>query len=196
MPDDEKRGRGDLTKHFLRWKAVELVRGRRPEDPRNYKKKVHGDAVWVEAAKLVAGTDAEASAETVRKSYALIRRAGGALVTLPNYRREVSGGAKKKIRVNSCGPAYPGVNSCRAAYLDAFQKPVSHRESSPEFSRWIATNMIMMRVPTPVRHGRLTPPSSPPLPARPRPNAAARTSVSVSPPNDTIVARRRTTMSR
>ena len=65
------------------------MRGRHPGDPRNYKRKVRGDAVWAEAAKLVAGTDAEASAETVRKSHALIRRAGGAQVTLPSYRREV-----------------------------------------------------------------------------------------------------------
>ena len=72
------------------------MRGRRPGDPRNYKKKVHGDAVWEEAAKLVADTDAEASAETVRKSHALIRRAGGALVTLPNYRREVEAAAQRK----------------------------------------------------------------------------------------------------
>ena len=94
--DNEKREHGDLRKHFLRWKAVELVRGRRPGDPRNRKTKVHGDAVWVEAAKLVANTDAEASAETVRKSYALVRRAGGALVTLPNYRREVERRRKEK----------------------------------------------------------------------------------------------------
>jgi len=87
--DDEKRERGDLTRHFLRWQAVELVRGRRPGDPRNYKKKVRGDAVWAEAAKLVADTDAKAGVEAVRKSHALVRRAGGALVTLSNYRREV-----------------------------------------------------------------------------------------------------------
>ena len=69
-----------MREHFLRWKAVELVCGRRPGDPRNHKKKMRGDAVWEEAAKLVAGTDAEASAETVRKSHALDqarrRRAG------------------------------------------------------------------------------------------------------------------------
>ena len=88
-PDDEKREHGALREHFLRWEAVELVCGRRPGDPRNYKKKMRGEAVWVEAAKLVADTDAKASAETVRKSHALVRRAGGALVTLPNYRREV-----------------------------------------------------------------------------------------------------------
>src|SRR5262249_1514389 len=65
IPDDEKRERGDLTRHFLRWEAVELVRGHRPWDPRNYKREVRGDAVWDEAAKLVADTDAEARAETV-----------------------------------------------------------------------------------------------------------------------------------
>jgi hypothetical protein len=89
MSADEKRAYRDGAKHFLRWEAVELVRGRRPWDPRNYKRKMHGDAVWAAAAKLVAGTDAKGSAETVRKSYALVRRAGGALVTLQNYRREV-----------------------------------------------------------------------------------------------------------
>ena len=98
--DDEKREHGDLRKHFLRWKAVELVRGRRPGDPRNCKTKVHGDAVWVEAAKLVANTDAEASAETVRKSHALVRRAGGALVTLPNYRREVEARERRRKEKN------------------------------------------------------------------------------------------------
>ena len=100
--DDEKRERGALREHFLRWKAVELVCGRRPEDPRNYKRKVRGDAVWAEAAKLVAGTGAEASAETVRKSHALVRRAGGAQVTLPSYRREVeaarAAAQRKKLR--------------------------------------------------------------------------------------------------
>jgi hypothetical protein len=95
-PNNEKRERSDLTEHFLRWEAVELVRGRRSGDPRNYEKKVHRDAVWEEAAKLVAGTVAEASAETVRKSHALIKRAGGALVTLPNYRREVKRRRKEK----------------------------------------------------------------------------------------------------
>jgi hypothetical protein len=90
MSDDEKRARGDINKHFLRWKAVKLVRGRHPRDPRNYKKKVRGEAVWAEAAKLVADDmDAKGSAETVRKSYKLIERAGGTQVILPSYRREV-----------------------------------------------------------------------------------------------------------
>jgi hypothetical protein len=97
MPDGEKRARGDMNKHFLRWKAVKLVRGRHPNDPRNFKRKVQGGAVWVEAAKLVADEDAEASAETVRKSYALIRRAGGTQVTLPSYRREVRRRKEKKL---------------------------------------------------------------------------------------------------
>ena len=70
--------------------------GRRPGDPRNYKRKVHGDAVWAEAAKLVVGTGAEASAETVRKSHALVRRAGGAQVTLPSYRREVEARERRR----------------------------------------------------------------------------------------------------
>jgi hypothetical protein len=87
--DAEKRERKDLTEHVLRWEAVELVRGRRPWDPRNYKKKVCGDAVFKEAAKLVANTDAKAGADTVKKSHALVKRAGGPLVTLASYRREV-----------------------------------------------------------------------------------------------------------
>jgi len=91
MPDGEKRARRDMNKHWLRWKAVKLVQGRHPNDPRNFKKKVLPDDVWEEAAKLVAGTDPEATAETVRKSYALIKRAGGARTTLPSYKREVGG---------------------------------------------------------------------------------------------------------
>ena len=101
------------------------MRGRRPEDPRNYKKKVRGDAVWAEAAKLVAGTDAEAGDQAVRKSHALIKRAGGTQVTLSSYRREVEKRderRRKKIRVDSCRAAYPGVDSCRAAYLDRLLK--------------------------------------------------------------------------
>jgi hypothetical protein len=89
MTDDEKRARCTMNKHWLRWKAVKLVRGRHPNDPRNFKKKVHGDAVYEEAAKLVADTDPGVSPETVRKSYALIRRAGGTQTTLPSYKREV-----------------------------------------------------------------------------------------------------------
>jgi|SRR5215831_149198 len=89
MSDAEKRERGDIQKHWHRWKAVKLVRGRHPNDPRNFKRKVHGDAVWEEAVKLVPDTDSEVRPETVRKSYALIRRAGGTQVTLPSYKREV-----------------------------------------------------------------------------------------------------------
>jgi hypothetical protein len=90
MSDGEKRKRRDMNKHWHRWKAVKLVRGRHPKDPRNFTPgKVRGDAVWEEAAKLVADTDAGVSDETVRKSYALIDGAGGAQVTLPSYRREV-----------------------------------------------------------------------------------------------------------
>jgi hypothetical protein len=90
MTDAEKRARGDMNTHWLRWKAVKLVRGRHPNDPRNFKRGVvRGEAVWEEAAKLLAGTNAECDEETVRKSYALIRRAGGTHVTLPSYKREV-----------------------------------------------------------------------------------------------------------
>lgn len=116
MSDDEKRAYGDMTKHFLRWQAVELVRGRRPFDWRNNsKKKVRGDAVWAKASKLVAGTDAKASAETVRQSHKLIRRAGGDRVTLPSYKRAVEERdrrRKKKIRVGRSEISLPGVGSC------------------------------------------------------------------------------------
>ena len=95
---DEKRQLGALREHIARWKAVELVRGRRPGDPRNHKRRLRGDAVWAEAAKLVAGTAAEASAETVCKSHALIRRAGGAQVTLASYRREVGREMERRKR--------------------------------------------------------------------------------------------------
>ena len=37
-----------------------------------------------------------ASAETVRKSHALVRRAGGAQVTLPSYRREVEARERRR----------------------------------------------------------------------------------------------------
>ena len=102
-PDGEKRAWGELASHMQRWHAVELVRGRCPGDPRNYQKKVHPDDVWEEAATLVAGTDAEASAETVRKSHALIRRAGGVQVTLSSYRHElkVREGRRRKSKVDS-----------------------------------------------------------------------------------------------
>jgi hypothetical protein len=89
MPDNEKRACDAIRKHFLRWQAVELVRGRFPGDPRNSEKEVCGDDIWVEAAKLVADTDAEADPETVRKSHTLIKRAGGIETTLPSYRRAV-----------------------------------------------------------------------------------------------------------
>jgi hypothetical protein len=85
MSDAEKRSRRDINKHYRRWRAVQLVRGRHPNDPRNFKKKVDGDAVWVEATKL----DATVDVDMVKKSYALIKRAGGASVTLPSYRRAV-----------------------------------------------------------------------------------------------------------
>src|SRR5262245_57329380 len=94
MPDAQKRACDDLRKHVLRWQAVELVRGRHPNDPRNFKTIVQGDAVWEEAAKLVAGTYAEADAYTVRKSHALIRdamiRRGNVMeVTVQSYKHAV-----------------------------------------------------------------------------------------------------------
>jgi hypothetical protein len=89
MSDGEKRDRGAMNRHWLRWKAVKLVLGRHPYDQHNFKTEVTGDDVWVEAAKLVAGTDAECDFETVRKSYYLIEHAGGTQATLPTYKREV-----------------------------------------------------------------------------------------------------------
>jgi hypothetical protein len=89
LSDDEKRAYGDLNKHFLRWKAVEQVRGRLLGDPRYHKKPVHGDTVWREAAKLVAGKGIKRGTTTMKKSHSLIKRAGGGVVTLPSYRRAV-----------------------------------------------------------------------------------------------------------
>jgi hypothetical protein len=86
MSDGDKRAYGDLINHLLRWEAVQLTRGRRPWDARNSKRKVRGDAVWEVAAKMLAGAT---SAETVRKSYTLIKHAGGERVTLPSYKRAV-----------------------------------------------------------------------------------------------------------
>jgi len=90
MSDAEKRARRAINKHWHCWKAVKLVRGRHPNDPRNFKTMVQGDAVWAEAAKLMADIDTEVDAETMRKSYQLIERAGGSQVTLPSYKREVA----------------------------------------------------------------------------------------------------------
>ena len=103
MSDGEKRARGAMNKCYRRWKAVKLVRGQHPKDPLNYEKKMRGDAVWVEAAKLVAGTDAEADDQAVRKSYALIKRAGGTQVTLPSYRREVEKRDRSRRRKKKLG---------------------------------------------------------------------------------------------
>jgi hypothetical protein len=90
MSDGDKRTYGDLTDHLLRYQAVQSVRGRRPWDARNTSKsKVRGDAVWKAAAKLLAGNGVKCSGETVRKSYTLIKRAGGERVTLPSYKRAV-----------------------------------------------------------------------------------------------------------
>jgi hypothetical protein len=114
MSDAEKRARGDIQKHWHRWKAVKLVLGRHPNDPRNFKRKVRGEAVWEEAAKLRADTEPGVQPETVKKSYALIRRAGGTQVTLPSYKRAVKkrDRRRKKIEVGSCGTSLPGVGSC------------------------------------------------------------------------------------
>jgi hypothetical protein len=102
MSDAEKRSRRDINKHYRRWRAVQLVRGRHPNDPRNFKRKVHGDAIWAEAAKLVADMDADATVDvdTVKKSYALIKRAGGASVTLPSYRRAVKKRDRRRKKKN------------------------------------------------------------------------------------------------
>jgi hypothetical protein len=89
MSRDDNRAYRRMMEDFKRWEAGELVRGRRPWDPRNYERKVRSDVEWVEAAKLVAGTDAEAGEQAVRKSHALIKRAGGDDVTLASYRREI-----------------------------------------------------------------------------------------------------------
>jgi hypothetical protein len=97
MSDGEKRSRRYMNKHWHRWKAGKLVRGRHPNDPRNFTPgKVQGDAVWAEAAKLAADKDGEPDVETVKKSYALIRRAGGAQVTLPSYRREMKAHGRRR----------------------------------------------------------------------------------------------------
>src|SRR5262245_3814119 len=107
MSDDEKHAYSELAKHRLRWEAVECVRGRYTGHPRNYQRKVQGDAVWAEAAKLVAdadtNVDARADVETVRKSHALIWRAGGHNVTLQSSRREAGKRYqhRKKIRADS-----------------------------------------------------------------------------------------------
>jgi len=95
MPDDEKKERRALAKHQLRWEAVELVRGQFKGHPLNRERKVLGDAIWEEAAKLVADTDAKAGADMVRKSYYLIRDAGGMDATLQSYRREVEVRARR-----------------------------------------------------------------------------------------------------
>lgn len=110
MSPNDKRAHGAMMGHFRRWKAVQLVRGRHPKDPLNYgrvdedvakvvaimggtlnhERKVISDdidAVCEEAAKLVAEMGGTGKAETVRKSYELIKRAGGAQVTLGSYRR-------------------------------------------------------------------------------------------------------------
>ena len=78
----------NMRVHFIRWEKAELEYRQRQGDPRNRKKKI-GDADWAAAAARLAGTDAACSAETVKKSHQLIKRAGGARATLASYRREV-----------------------------------------------------------------------------------------------------------
>jgi hypothetical protein len=138
--DAEKRERSDLAKHFLRWKAVELVRGQRPGDPRNFKRGVRGDTVWEEAAKLVAGTAAEA----VRKSHALIRRAGGRQVTLPNYRREIAVRERRRRKEKKLGRLLPS-SLPRGRLLPSglprrIQKIHLSLRKLTEFSQWIRIN--------------------------------------------------------
>ena len=98
MSGDDKRSYGDLTRQVLRWQAVELVRGRRPWDARNRKKKIRGDRCWVAASKMLAGTVAKASAETVRGSYKLIKHAGGQHVTLQSYKQAVAERDRRRRR--------------------------------------------------------------------------------------------------
>jgi hypothetical protein len=88
MPAAERRERVDLAKHQMHWEAVQLVLGRLKGHPLNYEEKVHPDEVFTEAAKLVADTDAKAGADMVKKSYQMIKRAGGMNATLQSYRRE------------------------------------------------------------------------------------------------------------
>src|SRR5262249_33133491 len=90
------------------------VRGQHPNDPRNFTPgKVQGDDVWEEAAKLAADKDGKPDVETVKKSYALIRRAGGAQTTLPSYKLAVvkRDRRRKKVRVGSYPSSLPRTHS-------------------------------------------------------------------------------------
>lgn len=101
MSDEDKLAYGHLTDHLMRFQAVQLVRGQRPWDARNNnKKKVLGDQVWEDAAKMLADTGINCSGETVRKSHTLIRRAGGDHVTLPSYRRAVAERDRRRKKKN------------------------------------------------------------------------------------------------
>src|SRR5262245_54354920 len=72
MSPHDKRAYRRMLEHFGRWETVELVRRKHRRDPRN-REKVSDDAIWAEAAELLADEGAEASAaETVRKSHLLI----------------------------------------------------------------------------------------------------------------------------
>jgi hypothetical protein len=87
IPAAERRERVDLARHKFHWEAVQLVLGRRKGHPLNYERKVLPDDVFAEAAKLLADTKAKAGAEMVKKSYQLIKRAGGMNVTFRSYKR-------------------------------------------------------------------------------------------------------------
>ena len=123
MSDDEKRERGDLKKHFLRWKAVELVRGRRPEIRATTKGRCVATLFGRRRrSSWRARTPRPAPrrcAKAMHWSGAPAARRSRCRATGARWKRAI-GGAKKKIRVGSCGAVYPGVDSCRAAYLDAF----------------------------------------------------------------------------
>jgi hypothetical protein len=87
MSAAEKRQQRDLASHLMRWEAVLLARGGRPWDARNNEGGMPWDDCWPAASDMLAGTEAESSAETVRGSYKLIQKAGGEHTTLETYRR-------------------------------------------------------------------------------------------------------------
>ena len=84
MTDAERRRSRELVNHQLRWEAVLLVRGTGTS-------KLAWDKCWETAADMLAGSNAEGSAETVRASYKLIQAAGGESCTLETYLRVVQG---------------------------------------------------------------------------------------------------------
>jgi hypothetical protein len=91
MSAEDKRAYEALTIHVTRWRAVQSVRGQLPQGANKYKKgEIRDKAVWKEAAKLLKGTGkAEAEPDTIKKSFALIKHAGGVWVTLQSYQGEV-----------------------------------------------------------------------------------------------------------